>query len=128
MAPVWNDRGSRLRHSIRMPAKVACSVARTSMCPSRLCDRRRRQIQYGLPGVGRYCLREAARGQYDAVIAMYHDQRHIPGQVARLRGRSRHQPLAGAFWRDITLRLPIIRSSVSDGTTFAGKGIANEPV
>lgn len=66
-------------------------------------------------------------GQYDAVIAKYHDQGHIPRQVARLRARSCHRPLAGAFRR---VGLPIIRTSVSHDTAFdiAGKGIANERI
>jgi 4-hydroxythreonine-4-phosphate dehydrogenase len=55
-------------------------------------------------------------GQYDAVIAMYHDQGHIPTKVL-------------AFERgvNVTLGLPIIRTSVDHGTVFgkAGKGTAS---
>jgi len=55
-------------------------------------------------------------GQYDAVIAMYHDQGHIPTKVL-------------AFDRgvNVTLGLPIIRTSVDHGTVFgkAGKGTAS---
>ena len=54
--------------------------------------------------------------QYDAVVAMYHDQGHIPTKVL-------------AFDRgvNITLGLPIIRTSVDHGTVFgkAGKGTAS---
>jgi 4-phospho-D-threonate 3-dehydrogenase / 4-phospho-D-erythronate 3-dehydrogenase len=67
-------------------------------------------------------------GRYDAVIAMYHDQGHIPVkllgfEVDPLTGR--WQELSGV---NITLGLPIIRTSVDHGTAFdiAGKGIANE--
>jgi 4-hydroxythreonine-4-phosphate dehydrogenase len=66
-------------------------------------------------------------GQYDAVIANYHDQGHIP---VKLLGFD-IDPKTGT-WNDlsgvnITLGLPIVRTSVDHGTAFdiAGKGIAN---
>ena len=66
--------------------------------------------------------------QYDAVVAMYHDQGHIP---VKLLGFD-VDPATGT-WRalsgvNITLGLPVIRTSVDHGTAFdiAGKGIANE--
>jgi 4-hydroxythreonine-4-phosphate dehydrogenase len=65
--------------------------------------------------------------QYDAVVAMYHDQGHIP---VKLLGFN-IDPDTGA-WKalsgiNVTLGLPIIRTSVDHGTAFdiAGKGIAN---
>jgi 4-phospho-D-threonate 3-dehydrogenase / 4-phospho-D-erythronate 3-dehydrogenase len=67
-------------------------------------------------------------GQYDAVVAMYHDQGHIPVKLLGFEV----DPATGQ-WRDlssvnITLGLPIVRTSVDHGTAFdiAGKGIANE--
>jgi 4-phospho-D-threonate 3-dehydrogenase / 4-phospho-D-erythronate 3-dehydrogenase len=67
-------------------------------------------------------------GQYDAVVAMYHDQGHIPVKLLGFE----IDPATG-LWQDlsgvnITLGLPIIRTSVDHGTAFdiAGKGIANE--
>lgn len=67
-------------------------------------------------------------GQWDAVVAMYHDQGHIP---VKLLGFS-VDPATGA-WNalsgvNVTLGLPIIRTSVDHGTAFdiAGKGIARE--
>jgi 4-phospho-D-threonate 3-dehydrogenase / 4-phospho-D-erythronate 3-dehydrogenase len=66
--------------------------------------------------------------QFDAVVAMYHDQGHIP---VKLLGFD-VDPETGT-WRalsgvNITLGLPLIRTSVDHGTAFdiAGKGIANE--
>ncbi len=67
-------------------------------------------------------------GQFDAVVAMYHDQGHIP---VKLLGFSvdpttgEWQALSGV---NVTLGLPIIRTSVDHGTAFdiAGKGIASE--
>jgi len=58
----------------------------------------------------------AARGEFDAVIACYHDQGLIPIKLT-------------AFGRavNVTLGLPIIRTSVDHGTAFdiAGKGTAD---
>jgi 4-phospho-D-threonate 3-dehydrogenase / 4-phospho-D-erythronate 3-dehydrogenase len=67
-------------------------------------------------------------GQYDAVIAMYHDQGHIPVKLLGFEvdpATGRWQELSGV---NITLGLPIIRTSVDHGTAFdiAGKGVANE--
>jgi 4-phospho-D-threonate 3-dehydrogenase / 4-phospho-D-erythronate 3-dehydrogenase len=66
--------------------------------------------------------------QFDAVVAMYHDQGHIP---VKLLGFD-VDPATGA-WRalsgvNVTLGLPIIRTSVDHGTAFdiAGTGRANE--
>lgn len=67
-------------------------------------------------------------GQYDAVIATYHDQGHIP---VKLLGFSvdpetgKWNALSGV---NITLGLPIVRSSVDHGTAFdiAGTGAASE--
>ncbi|GIO21534.1 4-hydroxythreonine-4-phosphate dehydrogenase PdxA [Oceanobacillus sp. J11TS1] len=59
----------------------------------------------------------AQRGDFDIVVAMYHDQGHGPIKVLGLE--------AGV---NITVGLPIIRTSVDHGTAFdiAGKGIVDE--
>lgn len=66
--------------------------------------------------------------QYDAVVAMYHDQGHIPVKLLGFNvdpETGKWEALSGV---NITLGLPIIRTSVDHGTAFdiAGKGIANE--
>lgn len=66
--------------------------------------------------------------QYDAVVAMYHDQGHIPVKLLGFEvdpATGKWQELSGV---NITLGLPIVRTSVDHGTAFdiAGKGIANE--
>lgn len=66
-------------------------------------------------------------GQYDAVIANYHDQGHIPVKLLGFEidpQTGRWDALSGV---NITLGLPIIRTSVDHGTAFdiAGRGIAN---
>jgi len=57
----------------------------------------------------------AGRGDYDLIVAMYHDQGHGPVKVLGLE--------SGV---NITVGLPVIRTSVDHGTAFdiAGKGIA----
>lgn len=59
----------------------------------------------------------AARGDFDLVVAMYHDQGHGPVKVMGLE--------AGV---NITVGLPVVRTSVDHGTAFdiAGQGVADE--
>ena len=61
--------------------------------------------------------RQAIAGRFDAVLACYHDQGLIPVKLA-------------AFGEavNVTLGLPIVRTSVDHGTAFdiAGQGIADE--
>jgi 4-hydroxythreonine-4-phosphate dehydrogenase len=59
----------------------------------------------------------ATRGDYDLVVAMYHDQGHGPVKVLGIE--------TGV---NITIGLPVIRTSVDHGTAFdiAGQGKASE--
>ncbi len=59
----------------------------------------------------------AARGDFDLVVAMYHDQGHGPVKVMGLE--------AGV---NVTIGLPVVRTSVDHGTAFdiAGTGVADE--
>lgn len=66
-------------------------------------------------------------GQYDAVVAMFHDQGHIPVKLLGFNVdpvTGKWQAISGV---NITLGLPILRTSVDHGTAFdiAGQGIAN---
>jgi len=58
----------------------------------------------------------AVRGRYDSVVSMYHDQGLIPLKLLHFREAV-----------NLTLGLPIIRTSVDHGTGFdiAGKGVAD---
>jgi 4-hydroxythreonine-4-phosphate dehydrogenase len=58
----------------------------------------------------------AARGEYDMVVAMYHDQGHIPMKLIDFEHTV-----------NISLGIPVIRASVDHGTAFdiAGKNKAN---
>lgn len=65
---------------------------------------------------------------YDAVIAMYHDQGHVPVKLLGFDVDPETGEWKALSGVNVTLGLPIIRTSVDHGTAFdiAGRGIANE--
>ena len=70
---------------------------------------------------------KARGGWYDIVVAMYHDQGHIPLKLVGFvynQDAGKWDAVAGV---NITLGLPIIRVSVDHGTAFdqAGRGTAS---
>jgi 4-hydroxythreonine-4-phosphate dehydrogenase len=69
---------------------------------------------------------KANGGLYDAAIAMYHDQGHIPLKVVGFVWNDELKRWNSVAGVNITLGLPIVRSSVDHGTAFgkAGKGTA----
>lgn len=71
---------------------------------------------------------KARGGWYDIVVAMYHDQGHIPMKVVGFEWNENEKKWNAISGVNITLGLPIIRSSVDHGTAFgkAGKGTASE--
>ena len=71
---------------------------------------------------------KARGGWYDIVVAMYHDQGHIPLKVVGFVYNQREQKWDAVAGVNITLGLPIIRASVDHGTAFdqAGTGLASE--
>jgi len=79
-------------------------------------DARARGVQIDGPFPGDTIFVRASRGEFDAVIACYHDQGLIPVKL-----------LAFGQAVNVTLGLPIIRTSVDHGTAFdiAGKGVAD---
>jgi 4-hydroxythreonine-4-phosphate dehydrogenase len=71
---------------------------------------------------------KALAGQYDVVVAMYHDQGHIPLKLSGFKmdmSTGRYTSMSGV---NSTIGLPIIRTSVDHGTAYgkAGEGRANE--
>lgn len=60
----------------------------------------------------------AAGGLYDIVVAMYHDQGHIAVKQAGFRFDGASGACQGAAGVNVTLGLPIIRTSVDHGTAF----------
>ena len=71
---------------------------------------------------------KARGGWYDIVVAMYHDQGHIPLKVVGFVYNQAEQKWDAVAGVNITLGLPIIRVSVDHGTAFdqAGTGTASE--
>lgn len=71
---------------------------------------------------------KALGGWYDIVVAMYHDQGHIPLKTVGFVYDREKQAWKAVEGVNITLGLPIIRTSVDHGTGFdqAGKGTSNE--
>lgn len=78
-------------------------------------EARRRGINATGPHSADTLFHFAAKGDYDAVVCMYHDQGLIPLKLLHFNDGV-----------NITLGLPIIRTSVDHGTAYniAGKGIA----
>ncbi|HEY4150918.1 MAG TPA: 4-hydroxythreonine-4-phosphate dehydrogenase PdxA [Chitinophagaceae bacterium] len=70
---------------------------------------------------------KAATGYYGGVVAMYHDQGHIPFKLAGFKWNNEKKQMDSVKGVNITMGLPIIRTSVDHGTAFeiAGKGIAS---
>jgi 4-hydroxythreonine-4-phosphate dehydrogenase len=77
---------------------------------------RARRIRIDGPFPGDTVFVRASRGEFDAVIACYHDQGLIPVKL-----------LAFGHAVNVTLGLPIVRTSVDHGTAFdiAGRGVAD---
>ncbi|HXD75298.1 MAG TPA: 4-hydroxythreonine-4-phosphate dehydrogenase PdxA [Vicinamibacterales bacterium] len=87
----------------------------TAIAPAIACCRAK-GIDVSGPFPGDTVFVRARKGEFDAVIACYHDQGLIPVKLL-------------AFGRavNVTLGLPIVRTSVDHGTAFdiAGKGVAD---
>jgi 4-hydroxythreonine-4-phosphate dehydrogenase len=81
----------------------------------RKCVERKWQVEGPLPADTLFF--RASRGDFDCVVAMYHDQGHGPVKVMGIE--------AGV---NITVGLPVVRTSVDHGTAFdiAGTGKADE--
>jgi 4-hydroxythreonine-4-phosphate dehydrogenase len=69
----------------------------------------------------------AAGGEFDCVVAMYHDQGHVPVKTLGFRYDESAKAWTGLSGVNVTVGLPILRVSVDHGTAFdrAGRGIAN---
>jgi 4-hydroxythreonine-4-phosphate dehydrogenase len=66
-------------------------------------------------------------GMYDAVVVMYHDQGHIPIKLLGFQYDQKTATWGAMAGVNVTLGLPIVRTSVDHGTAFgkAGEGRAN---
>ena len=76
-----------------------------------IAEARREGIDASGPYAGDTVFFRTLQGEFDAAVAMYHDQGHV---AAKMLG----------IWRgvNVTLGLPIIRTSVEHGTDFANAG------
>ena len=70
---------------------------------------------------------KAFGGLYDGIVAMYHDQGHIPFKLLGFQWDQKKLQMKSVRGVNISLGLPIIRTSVDHGTAMeiAGKGIAS---
>jgi len=77
---------------------------------------RARGIDASGPHAGDTVFLQASRGAYDLVVAMYHDQGHIPIKLLDFEGTV-----------NVSVGIPVIRTSVDHGTAFdiAGKNVAD---
>lgn len=66
-------------------------------------------------------------GMYDIVVVMYHDQGHIPMKLIGFQYDEKTKTWGAMAGVNVTLGLPIIRTSVDHGTAYgkAGEGRAN---
>ena len=69
---------------------------------------------------------QARGGWFDIVVAMYHDQGHIPSKFAGFVYDKNKNEWGSVSGVNVTLGIPIIRASVDHGVAFgkAGKGTA----
>ena len=69
----------------------------------------------------------ARGGEFDIVVAMYHDQGHIPVKTLGFNYDDQTKRWTGLSGVNVTVGLPFLRVSVDHGTAFdrAWKGIAN---
>jgi 4-hydroxythreonine-4-phosphate dehydrogenase len=81
-----------------------------------IAEARARGMEASGPHAGDTIFLQASRGAYDLVVAMYHDQGHIPMKLIDFEGTV-----------NISLGIPIIRTSVDHGTAFdiAGRNLAD---
>ncbi|MFW6410288.1 MAG: 4-hydroxythreonine-4-phosphate dehydrogenase PdxA, partial [Halanaerobiales bacterium] len=70
---------------------------------------------------------KARTGQYDIVVAMYHDQGHIPMKTVGFKYNNKKDEWLSVSGVNVTLGLPVVRTSVDHGVAFdiAGKNQAS---
>jgi 4-hydroxythreonine-4-phosphate dehydrogenase len=65
---------------------------------------------------------KAVGGQYDIVVALYHDQGHIPVKLLGMKYNNKTGKLESVSGVNITLGLEFIRTSVDHGTAYGKAG------
>jgi 4-hydroxythreonine-4-phosphate dehydrogenase len=85
----------------------------------------------GIDATGPYpadtLMSRARGGEFDCVVAMYHDQGHVPVKTVGFRYDEATRAWTGMSGVNVTVGLPVLRVSVDHGTAFdrAGRGTAN---
>jgi 4-hydroxythreonine-4-phosphate dehydrogenase len=92
-----------------------------------IAEARRQGIQAEGPMPSDTVFSQMKGGLYDIVVAMYHDQGHIPVKLSGFQYDGKTDTWSTMSGVNLTLGLPIIRSSVDHGVAFdkAGEGRAN---
>ena len=90
-------------------------------------DARREGIDATGPYPADTIMSRAAGGEFDCVVAMFHDQGHTPVKALGFRYDEAKKAWTGLSGVNVTVGLPILRVSVDHGTAFdrAGTGTAN---
>lgn len=85
----------------------------------------------GIDATGPYpadtLMSRARGGEFDCVVAMYHDQGHVPVKTVGFQYDDTRKEWTGMSGVNVTVGLPVLRVSVDHGTAFdrAGTGTAN---
>ena len=66
-------------------------------------------------------------GGYDLVVVMYHDQGHIPAKLLGFMYDDKTDTWGSLAGVNVTLGLPIVRTSVDHGTAYDKAGKAANP-
>jgi 4-phospho-D-threonate 3-dehydrogenase / 4-phospho-D-erythronate 3-dehydrogenase len=98
----------------------------TSILPA-VEDARKEGLQVFGPLPADTLFSRARGGEFDVVVAMYHDQGHVPVKTLGFNYDEKSGTWTGLSGVNVTVGLPFLRVSVDHGTAFdrAWKGIAN---
>jgi 4-hydroxythreonine-4-phosphate dehydrogenase len=92
-----------------------------------IADARSEGIEASGPWPADTLMSRARGGEFDCVVAMYHDQGHTPVKTLGFQYDHARKAWTGMSGVNVTVGLPVLRVSVDHGTAFdrAGRGTAN---
>jgi 4-hydroxythreonine-4-phosphate dehydrogenase len=92
-----------------------------------IADARGEGIEASGPWPADTVMSRARGGEFDCVVAMYHDQGHTPVKTLGFQYDDARKAWTGLSGVNVTVGLPVLRVSVDHGTAFdrAGRGTAN---
>ena len=111
----------------RTPAAASASLLTGAVTIPAIADTRGEGIDATGPYPADTLMSRAAGGEFDCVVAMFHDQGHTPVKALGFRYDEAKKAWTGLSGVNVTVGLPILRVSVDHGTAFdrAGTGTAN---